>query len=103
MTAARLSVHIAGAGPKGELSQMYGGIMHGLDLTPTDQVAAMLLLRQVQHARRRRHVQDRLADFGAAPGKPSTVRRVVPKTVSAPSATSASLAWHVWCSCLDIC
>ena len=58
--------------------------MHGLDLTPTDQVAAMLLLRQVQHARRHRHAQDRLVDPGAAPGKPSTVRCVAPEKVSAP-------------------
>ena len=78
-----LCVYIAGAGPKGELSQMYGGLMHGLDLTPTDQVAAMLLLRQVQHASRYRHAQDRLANPGAAPGRPSTVRCAVPKTIAA--------------------
>ena len=83
------SVHIAGAGPKGELSQLYGGVMHGVDLTPTDQLAAMLLLRQVQNARRHRHAQDRLVDPGAAPGKPSTVRYVVPRKVSAPFCESS--------------
>ena len=84
MTATRVECPIAGAGSKGELSQMYGGVMHGLDLTPTDQAAAMLLLRQVQHARRHRHAQDSLDKPGAYPGKPSTVRCVVSRKIPAP-------------------
>ena len=58
--------------------------MHGVDLTPTDHVAAMLLLRQAQHAGRRGHAQDRLADAGATPGEQRMLRCVKLKKVSAP-------------------
>ncbi|CAK0783154.1 hypothetical protein CVIRNUC_006353 [Coccomyxa viridis] len=80
-----------GAGPKGELSQLYGGVMHGVDLTPTDQLAAMLLLRQVQNARRHRHAQDRRVDPGAAPGNQARCAMLC-QGKSLP--LSASQAWH---------
>lgn len=51
-----------------QIAELYAGIIHGVDLTPTDEIDALLLLKGLQQMRRLTHVVD---TFKAALGTPA--------------------------------
>ena len=51
----------------GRISELYSGILTGVDLSPTDQLVGMMLLASLQRMRRRHYIIRALA--AAAPGQ----------------------------------
>ena len=52
----------------GRISELYSGILKGVDLSPTDQLVGFMLLASLQRMRRRHYIIRALV--AAAPGEP---------------------------------
>ena len=73
--------------PLESLTQLYKDLMHGADLTPADEVVALLLLAAHQRNMRRRHITRKLAGQNCCKGPPDFLRDVhLPDSKPSPDA-----------------
>lgn len=77
-----------------EISELYAAIIRGVDLTPTDQMDALILLNGLQQIRRLTHVVDKLK---AALGIPAGVLQCSPVHCAVLFKLNWSNSWSMLC------